>query len=1516
MVASGCADNAATGQDGDFPGDSDSQSADSDEMEAGETEEDGECIESVAVPNSVDFGAVRGGAENTKEITVSGSRRFTVKSATIFNDDENYEFSIKVDGCAAPAQGACHHAVFDQEVAAGRDFLIVVQYIPRDAQLPDDAVLEIETDDPCRPTKRVDLYSGCKGNHQVVVRLDGEIVSVSAPIVFGPVLPEGQAEPHVVQVANEGREEANAPVFVTFEVDDVFYQNYDFADCAATELAEGFLLGIGESKSCTWRFREKADPGDYAGSLTIQWESSCYGDMEPAQLEADGRVVGCGVEIEPNPTLRFGEAIENHDSIIKSFNLYNACPFAMIWNACDLGKGADFAVAVVGSSSFASSCLNGRHRLEAGASYTLDAKFTPITTDARLDVLTLAFESESGSLTLTETRDLAGNGTPCTYPGCCPPNSDFCQPGTYQCQDPTHRQKCSQDCDWEPYEICEGSTVCTASGCVYSDCVNGQRSCDGPKQLVCQETSWVESGVCDDANECTYDLCTLDQADADGCRFEKLPDGTPCNDGNVITPEDRCLDGECVGAACTCTEVSSCCDGCRPINEGGDCEDGEFCTVGETCQSGVCAGGSPKDCSDEVTITEPQCQEAICNEADYVCEVVAANEGSPCQVGLDVCMEICQSGTCVPSIPNDCGYYECGQSPSGCYDCGECEEGFYCHESRQCNIDCPSGINANLIHETHIGGESFAVYVDDGYVYAGMGRSLHIYTEAGEQSEEVAVIHLADFVRGIFVVDDYAYVADDDSGLAIIDVSNPTNPGQPVYRDTRGSANDVFVTDGYAYVADWFAGLAIIDVSDPTNPGEPVYRFVDTSTSGVYVTGDYAYVSGHSHLAIIDVSDPTNPGEVIYRNTSSQALEVYVEGSYAYMAVISGLAIIDISDPANPGEPIYRDTFGGATGIYITNGYAYLANGFGLTIIDVTDPTNPGEPFLMNTWRGEAWDVYVTGDYAYIADKSAGLAIIDVSDPTHPGEPLYQDKSNDARGVFVTGGYAYVAGYDSSIAIIDVSNPTNPGEPIWQDTSSYIHGVTVAGGYAYVAVWFRGLGIIDVNDPANPGEPVYRDTSGYAYGVYVSGGYAYVADWDSGLAIIDVSDPTNPGQPVYRDTNGGANDVFVTDSYAYVADGSFGLAIIDVSDPTNPGQPVYRVTSDYARGVYVSGGYAYVAAESSGLAIIDVSDPANPGQPVYRETDGAMGVYVTGGYAYVANGDSGLAIIDISDPTNPGQPIYLDTVGRGSGVYVTGGYAYVADEYNGLETFELSCTGGTDGDEDGDYDADLDEEECLPNCAGRECGDDGCGGECGSCGIDEYCNSVGICIPSVYDQMEETVATCSTGANPCGRWRFGKASFAAGVFSLYNSFTATEKNVLWKWYDSTSPESPCVVFNPTDTLITCDPNDECSPPHSVTFHPWYSNLNSVIEWTADHEALYEIEGYFKSVDSGSKWVRIYDMQRIMLLFEQKVSSFQNAPFTLQLRMDVGERIRFAVDYDGSIFNDSTQISAAVRMLAK
>jgi hypothetical protein len=288
--------------------------------------------------------------------------------------------------------------------------------------------------------------------------------------------------------------------------------------------------------------------------------------------------------------------------------------------------------------------------------------------------------------------------------------------------------------------------------------------------------------------------------------------------------------------------------------------------------------------------------------------------------------------------------------------------------------------------------------------------------------------------------------------------------------DTSGKAWGVQIVGNYAYVADRESGLQIIDISNPTNP---TFKS-NYNTSGwaryIQIVGNYAYVAnGYSGLQIIDISNPTNPTFKGNYNTSGDANDVQIVGSYAYVAdVESGLQIIDISNPTNPTLKSNYATSGFAIGVQIVGNYAYVAYGYsGLQIIDISNPTNPTLKGNYNT-SGNASGVQIVGNYAYVADGESGLQIINISNPASPTLVGNYDTSGSAEDVQIVGNYAYVADWTSGLQIINISNPAVPTLVGNYDTSGGAIDVQIVGNYAYVADWTSGLQIIDVSEFTNP----------------------------------------------------------------------------------------------------------------------------------------------------------------------------------------------------------------------------------------------------------------------------------------------------------------------------------------------------------------------------------------------------------------------------------------------------------------
>jgi hypothetical protein len=278
-------------------------------------------------------------------------------------------------------------------------------------------------------------------------------------------------------------------------------------------------------------------------------------------------------------------------------------------------------------------------------------------------------------------------------------------------------------------------------------------------------------------------------------------------------------------------------------------------------------------------------------------------------------------------------------------------------------------------------------------------------------------------------------------------------------------------------------------------------------------------------------------------------------------------------------------------------------------------------------------DIYVQGEFAYIADTFYGLKIVNISDPSNPilvGECL---AIHDSRSVFISENYAYVSDGFYGLRIISISDPAHPVLTGGFQTSDCTECLFIVGDYAYVGVAYYGLYIINISNPANPSLTGYFHTRNYAQSISVMNNYVFVAEQDSGIQIIDVSNPSEPTLAGSYQSWGSVSSLFILDNYAYLIfnSGLYNphLNIIDVSDPTNPGVlgEYFLPDSSYARKVYVSANFAYIADGNSGLQIINVSDPNYPifaGN--YDTPRSASAVYVLGDHIYVAD-DSSLQIL-------------------------------------------------------------------------------------------------------------------------------------------------------------------------------------------------------------------------------------------------------------------------------------------------
>ena len=182
------------------------------------------------------------------------------------------------------------------------------------------------------------------------------------------------------------------------------------------------------------------------------------------------------------------------------------------------------------------------------------------------------------------------------------------------------------------------------------------------------------------------------------------------------------------------------------------------------------------------------------------------------------------------------------------------------------------------------------------------------------------------YIRDVKVEDDFAYLTVYDSGMQILDISEPEHPvNVATFTIDDDQPSDLFIQGNYAYIAYQNTGLVIVDITDPVNPEFVSNLAVNGYCSHVYIRDQYAYLAASNAYYIIDISDVHDPEQVSAWGSQGSARGIYSDGHYVYMAN-TDLWIIDISDLPNCYEVARRVTPGWSEEIYADSGYIYLAD--------------------------------------------------------------------------------------------------------------------------------------------------------------------------------------------------------------------------------------------------------------------------------------------------------------------------------------------------------------------------------------------------------------------------------------------------------------------------------------------------------------------------------------------------------------------------------------------------------------
>jgi hypothetical protein len=577
----------------------------------------------------------------------------------------------------------------------------------------------------------------------------------------------------------------------------------------------------------------------------------------------------------------------------------------------------------------------------------------------------------------------------------------------------------------------------------------------------------------------------------------------------------------------------------------------------------------------------------------------------------------------------------------------------------------------------------------------------------------------------------YAYLAVEDVGIQILDMSNPAQPTLAGVYNVEGEIEDISIADNIVYVATDSDQLQVVDVGDPSLPIKIGAYDSSGSITRLEVANNHIYAAaGSDGLHVIDTINPKLPVEVGHfmlpdgiRKMAENYDEIgYVTGltikdDLAYLAVKDiGIQAVDISNPHIPLAANFYFLTHGINDVAVNNGQVYVSKGFnGVEVTD--DPPAPlaeinyykvsadfpysfkdvaiGEEYFYilsdnglmtaelsenNTFTEVDFyeldfyylnDLATDGRYVYIA--SEGMQIIEISEsgiPIRETHAILEDSI--LTDIVVDGNYAYVSAFDG-LWVVNISDPLKPVVESHFASERRSFGLEKEGDNIYLGFENDGIWIFDVSNPDVPlkiGSYIPPKTIRH---FTISGNYLYVGVRTEGLHIVNVANPFSPVEISFLDLYS-VEKISIVDDYAYISI-SQGVLIADISNPYEPREINRDFYSDFAwrKIMAASNDYVYLYGYDGNnwnIWKVNIKTPGYLGKIYHDESMfETVGVDAQGDYAYIVTGTSGLRIVDISSPMIPAEVGSYDEVAlRLRDVAVNGNFAYVTNlEFYGAD---------------------------------------------------------------------------------------------------------------------------------------------------------------------------------------------------------------------------------------------------------
>jgi len=308
--------------------------------------------------------------------------------------------------------------------------------------------------------------------------------------------------------------------------------------------------------------------------------------------------------------------------------------------------------------------------------------------------------------------------------------------------------------------------------------------------------------------------------------------------------------------------------------------------------------------------------------------------------------------------------------------------------------------------------------------------------------------------------------------LVIIVLNNCAKPNEPVvlgnvletvhHFQTTGYARDIYLSDQYLYVAEDQAYFSIYDILNDSlvcHYEEDIEnaRLISAveEENLLFVYDRYGSPGG---IIVFDISDNANPitvGSIIGQTGGIEDMKLYSTGDgkidvlwthenkYQY-------GIYDTNE-GNPWIGSFDFSFPNyLMGFEVADTLLYLC---GEQLGLFTAQRDSGDVVSTTDTPGEALDVKIVDNYAYVADRHEGFAVIDISDAENPDRIFQEDTSGYAQAIDADGNYLAIASGGGGVYLYDISNRENPQflDRIDDAEIGYTYKVKIRDEIVYVA---------------------------------------------------------------------------------------------------------------------------------------------------------------------------------------------------------------------------------------------------------------------------------------------------------------------------------------------------------------------------------------------------------------------------------------------------------------------------------